>query len=72
MTLERGDVVNMKSFAHTTDGGVTFTYRRPGKTETYVFMFMGIETKDHPLDLDGILRSLGWVENITTIKETSS
>jgi hypothetical protein len=59
MTIEIGSVVNMKTFAHVT-GTMTWHYKKPGKDETYVFMFMGTEKDGEALDLIAVMNKLGW------------
>jgi hypothetical protein len=65
MSLTVGSVVNMKTFAHTEGPAnckMTWHFKKPGKNQTYVFMFMGVETEGEVLDLAAIMHKLGWVE----------
>ena len=40
----------------------TWHFKKPGKDNTYVFMFMGIETEGKALDLVDVMHKLGWKE----------
>lgn len=62
--MKVGDLVNMRSFSHVMSNGFTFTFKKPSKTGTYVFLFMGVEEENSSFDPVAILNKLGWTENV--------
>jgi hypothetical protein len=59
--MKPGDVVRMTSFHDIPMKGVKISYKTEKKGERAVFMLLGNETDEEPLDPVKALEAMGWV-----------